>query len=316
MFNFAIANAAGIDSERKALAVLRVHLQALLNAVVIDDVDVALVEAFGRRWSRRARSQAPARAMMARFLRIPLFSFGELLRWYKDSLLESDFFSSRRLANLRMAGLEPWSFQTHLALEWWFDPAAVPQAAVTSPTPTEVRRIEDAFNNRRGIRPGAVVGKPRSTLWLTYELGAADRTPGSAKSLRDALGLFDRGASEFAFLVRLAPKIADLLNVKAPTAFDAGGYARFRSWPGNRPATDADAGRTYDLDPVRRGGSADHGRAEMVVAPRALMDCSELVGIGYIGSDADDSAQGHSAFADDVCGSMGIADLLKRLRAL
>jgi hypothetical protein len=104
--------------------------------------------------------------------------------------------------------------------------------------------------------------------------------------------------------------------VNAPTAFDACAYERFRPWPSAGVTRDVDAGRTYDLDPANRAAGADHGKQEMVMAPRPLADCVELKGIGLIGSDPDTTAESHEAFAEEICPGATVRSLIFELQAL
>jgi hypothetical protein len=313
-FRLAAPKSSSLDSECKAEAILRVHLEALILAVTIDAVDRDLIENFGQRWMKRALKQAPVRARLAIWLGIPSLSFSELYRWFKDSMRSSDRFKSKRLATSRMVSRAPWSFQTNQALAHWFDPDLVPQIRRHRLSETDARRIADAFERGLGLRSSAHVGRPGAPLWLTFELATTETVSGSARQLRDVLGLFDRPGSEYGFLVQLAPSMGALGPVYAPTALDACGYARFRPWPKSGSLNDTDAGRTYDLDPTRRLGSGgQHGRPEMIHVPRALAECVALRGVGYIEVDADDSTDGHIAFANEVSPGTNVQILLERL---
>jgi hypothetical protein len=301
-------------SERVAEAILRAHLQALLQAPAIDGVNVKLITDFRDRWLQKAMRAAPAKVRL--FKRLGLaFSSRQLLKWYKDSLRKEDYLLSRRQLSSRMAGLEPWSFQTHLALEHWFDANDVPQVA-DELSPTNVKRIEQAFQGRRGIKPGAVVGVPETVLWITFDLSPSERRDGKAGDLRNALGLIRRLGNEYAFLVKLGPRMDAVGAVYAPTAFDAWAYERFRPWPPVGGTRDPDAGRTFDLDPANRTTGADHGKQEMVMALMPLTSCLELKGIGLIGSDPDATAESFEAFADEICSGTTVRSLMLKLQAL
>ncbi|MBX9792484.1 MAG: hypothetical protein K2Y37_26585 [Pirellulales bacterium] len=242
-------------------------------------------------------------------------SFRVLLRSFKDALRVDDQLLSDRRSPARIATREPWSFQTHYALQFWFDEALVPQVAKAPRlTPNDVLRIQRAFDLKFGFRGGAQVGRPGGTLWVTCDVRPGEKSIGFAGRLRDALGLFDRKSVEYAFLVQLGPSLASLGSVHAPTAFDADGYARFRPWPGPPAAIFADVGRTYELDDAERNrAGAQHGRQEMVMKPRPLADCSRLLPLGHIGWDADDSPESFEAYADEVDSSVTIRELVAEL---
>lgn len=293
----------GKDSDIRAEAVLRVHLYSLLTSIDTDGIDHHRIQQFRDRWLKNLTAHAPVKTHLSRFLGISFHSFQELLDSFKDSLLEADFFKSRRSAEPWMEKLEPWSFQTHQALGFWFDLDRLFSAKkVHRLSLTDIKRIEEAFRARVGMLPDATVGKLGRTLWATCRLASGDLTAGGAVRLRDALGLFDRGAGEFAFMVKLAPDFGFLKGARVPTAFDAAGSPRFRPWPSPGSTRDTSAGRTYDLDPAeRKKTGVNHGRPEMVLAPRPLATCSDLRGLGYISINTDKSVESFVAYASEIC---------------
>jgi hypothetical protein len=161
-----------------------------------------------------------------------------------------------------------------------------------------------------------MVGRPGRTLWVTHEIHPDERQRGKATELRDALGLIECGAGQDAFLVKLGESMDSIGLVCAPTAFDALGYSRFRSWPPPGGKKDSDAGRTYDLDAARRTAGVDHGRREMVLAPRPLAMCEDIIGIGAVGTNPDTSVESHMVFADEVCPGKSVRRLIAELRAI
>jgi hypothetical protein len=313
------SRSASVGSERRSRAVLRVHLHGLLKARAADGIDSLIIRDFMIRWFARAKAAAPVRTLMSARLGLGLITHGELLRWFRDCLRPSEYFLSSRTLGGAVTTSEPWSFQTDAALEHWFDSDQVPQVAKFGGlNRTDVKRIQHAFRFKIGVKPGAVAGRPGFTLWSTWDIRPGEKIPGSAPFLRDVLGLYDRSGREYAFLVRLAPAFGDIGAGCAPTVFDSGGYARFRPWPHDAGSPEPHLGRTYDLDAGRRAAAAQraHGRAEIVTLPRGIVECQDLLGLGYIGKDADSSAASFEAFADEVCPGMTVAALVAEIDAL
>jgi hypothetical protein len=105
--------------------------------------------------------------------------------------------------------------------------------------------------------------------------------------------------------------------LQAPTAFDAGGYARFRPWPHRRTSTSPDTGRTYELDSIiRRSDGLSHGRQELVVRPHPLDQCKQFLPIGHIGWNADDSTDSSEEYAEEVAPRTSVRALVAQLDAL
>ena len=115
---------------------------------------------------------------------------------------------------------------------------------------------QQAFHVKRGIKPGVPVGIPGTVLWVTYDISPSERVDGNAGYLRNALGLIRRLGNEYGFLLKLGARMDAIGPVCAPTAFDACAYERFRPWPLAGITRDADAGRTYDLDPANQTAGA------------------------------------------------------------
>jgi hypothetical protein len=86
-FCFACPATTSDESEKKAQSILRVHLSALFAAIAVDAVSSSRVIALGRRWQARAFRAAPVRAALAVYFGIPALTYGEMLRWFKDSML-------------------------------------------------------------------------------------------------------------------------------------------------------------------------------------------------------------------------------------
>jgi hypothetical protein len=307
----------GPASEIKAEAILRVHLYSMLASIDTDKVDYTSIKLFRERWLKNITAHAPVKTRLSRWFRISFHSFQELLDSFKDSFVETDFFLSQRSVEAWMEKLEPWSFQTGVALKHWFDLDRVLVAKkVRRLSSTDITQIEDAFRTGAGRLPDATVGKSGRTLWATCRLAPADLTADGVDRLRDALGLYDRGANEFAFMVKLAADFGTLKEARVPTAFDAAGYPRFRPWPSAGSTRDSAAGRTYDLDPVEREkAGVNHGRPEMVLPPKPLASCSDFRGLGYISKDADSSVESFVAYASEICLET-TRSLIERLQAV
>lgn len=307
-----------IDSERKDAAILRVHLHALLLSPTLDSLNTDALSDFRQRWEEQLRKEAPIQYRLAAVLPWRHVSFRLLLRTFKSALGTGNFYLSSRKLPRRLTYEAPWSFQTTYPLDKWFDRSLVPEIGKAPRLNLgEAIRIQQAFERRVGLKSGASVGNPAGTLWVTHEVAPAERTLGYAGRLRDALGLIDKGATEYVFLVQLGPTMSSVAPLQAPTAFDAGGYARFRPWPHRAASTSPDTGRTYELDSaIRLSDGAAHGRQEMVIRPHPLDRCEQFIPLGHVGWDADDSADATEAYADEVVPRTSVRALVASLEAL
>jgi hypothetical protein len=308
-----------IDSERRDAAVLRVHLYALLLSPRLDTLSTDELSQFRKRWECQLKKEVPIQFRLANALRWRTISFRILLRTFKSALGTANFYQSSRKLPRRLATEMPWTFQTTYPIkEWWFDRNLVPEVAkAPSINIGEAIRIQEAFEKRVGLQPGASVGNPAGTLWVTNEVARHERAHGYAGRLRDALGLIDKTATEYVFLVQLGVNMSAIAPLQAPTAFDAGGYPRFRPWPHRASSTSPDTGRTYELDSaVRRSDGATHGRQELVIKPHPLDRCEQFLPLGHIGWDADDTPDSAEDYADEVAPRTSVRQLIAQLDAL
>lgn len=306
------------DSERRDAAVLRVHLRGLLSAQKIDGIDVNVIRKFRQRWKSALAAEAPRISRLAFARRPQRLGFRTMLRCFKDAIGSDNYLQSQRHLPTSMQAAPPWTFQTHFSLEYWFDKKLVPYINYAPRlNPTHTARIVLAFDRKHGFIAGATVGRPGGVLWVTSDIRASECRHGGASYLRDALGLHDRRAGEFAWLVQLGDDMKSIAPLRAPTVFDAVGYPRFRPWPPASVTIDPDAGRTYELDPVERArSSASYGRREMVRTARDFIHCTSLVPLGQIGSDADDSPESFEAYADAVEAGSTVVELCAELESI
>ena len=161
--------------------------------------------------------------------------------------------------------------------------------------------------------------------------GAALDEAAIADRLRNLLGLSSRHNGEQAVLVRLNGDIGDLQRaaepppgrsaesraarrrpMAAPTQFEAVGHDRFRHWPYYPRAPAIDFGRTWDLDD-RFNANGDCGAAEFVLSPQPVFKIELILPLGRIQApnpSNEHKREADARFADAVCGSRTIADLI------
>jgi len=202
-----------------------------------------------------------------------------------------------------------------------------------------------ACRERRLVRDGATVGLPNSVVWLTPKCGEIGKLIDMAHSLsgreddlenmsiadtiRNRLGLWEK-SSRHGIAVILKRSYGDLIGepgvkVKAPTIFDAEGYARFRHWPSpvDAPRDPFGRGRTYELDPaIRLRQCPTDGAPEIVAPARPFDEIGSLVYLGRFGpppgkGETLAECQACAEFADAVAGSdHSLADIVRGLENL
>jgi len=239
----------------------------------------------------------------------------------------------------------PFTYQPTWAFQFWIDMA---EARKPIHSAADVAVLIDAFDMRRKAFAGVVLGAPRTVVWFTPSIGTVHNTLEAAwqyqrtkahgmidsawyaDQLRALLGLQRRAFPERAVALILDEPIGHLYDwakvqaarsasrrpLAAPTQFDARDYPRFRHWPSGSGAVDQDYGRTWSLDGGSTAPSVRGGVPEIVAEPLGLDRVRRIVSLGLIRTETlsdDDAIKADRAFADKICGSESLAELLEKL---
>jgi len=227
------------------------------------------------------------------------------------------------------------------------------EARLEEIAPRDVVALIELFGRRLHWKQDAVVGRPKSVIWLTLKSSAvgqeieaaekavalAKKTPEdadtilrslkSASEVRNRLGLWSNPPLRHGIAVVFKRTYTqfikdDTTRAKAPTIFDAAGYPRFRHWPtpeGIVPDP-MGRGRTYELDPaVRDRDRPSDGAPEIVSPPRPLDEVESLVYLGQFGpapgsGEMAAERKACAEFAAAIAGSKSLTEIVDEISHL
>lgn len=250
-----------------------------------------------------------------------LVAFGEVVRKADanpDQRARFTFKDCRRGLKAKWGRHVPVTVQTCYRIHQWFEGTGIPGIESDKPDPpTIVLALKYFAQHRNAISADRKVGERGEAVWLSLAKRTASIASGSPDNVRDRLGLFRNRVPRHAVVAVLAKSVRHLpresseVHLRAPTAWDARGYERFRHWPVGRASIDARAGRTYDLNNRRRARTVAHGLPELIHTPHPLKDCHAILCHGRYATDAEDTLSSHQAFAGDVAGQGSLIDLVR-----
>ena len=177
------------------------------------------------------------------------------------------------------------------------------------------------------LDPASSLGRQHSVVWFTCrdaleEALAAEGTGDRAQRTRDLLGLVHHQQGAMLSVIHFPPRTISTCMSSRPTFADAGGHARFKTWPdGSAARKRRDWGATVDLRALDAAAPSVDGCPERVTktfAGRMLSNNGtfEFNLLGAVQTPLGQGEDADAAFANRLMNGLTAADIGAKLKAL